>query len=194
MNNESDDPFLLISTQSDTQYDRKGLLRAVREQLKINYHGIHGANHWARVLRHGLTVGKERGADLLVVELFAFLHDSQRFSDVGDKWHGLRAADYAISLQGEYFDLLPTQLDDLCYAMKWHSYGSVQTKVNLQTCWDADRLDLGRVNKTPDPKLLSEEAAKYIESAVMWSKKVQLTINYSGLPSGPSDIPCAFKK
>lgn len=170
MINTNEASLIKMCTESDDRYDRKGMLKAIKDQLKINWHGIHGANHWARVLHHGLTIGKERGADLFVIEFFAFLHDSQRYSDGRDEWHGLRAADYAHSLQGKYFDLLPAQLDDLCYAMKWHSYGSVQTKVNLQTCWDADRLDLGRVNKTPDPKLLSEEAAKYIESAVKWSR------------------------
>lgn len=123
------------------------------------------------MLHHGLTIGRERDADLFVVELFAFLHNTQRFSDGGDRWHGLRAADYARSLNGVYFDLQPAQIDDLCYAMLWHSGGSTHKKVNIQTCWDADRLDLGRVGTTPSPRFLSAEAVKHIESAVKWNRK-----------------------
>lgn len=43
------------------------------------------------------------GADLLVVELFAFLHDSHRQNDFRDPQHGGPAADYALSLNGSYF-------------------------------------------------------------------------------------------
>jgi uncharacterized protein len=30
----------------------------------------------------------------------------------------------------------------------------------VQTCWDADRLDLGRVGKRPDPRRLCTPAAR----------------------------------
>jgi uncharacterized protein len=63
-------------------YDKQGKLAAIREQFKINWHGIHGANPWARVLHHGTAIGSERSADLLVVEFFVFLHDNQRHDDV----------------------------------------------------------------------------------------------------------------
>ena len=49
--------------------DKKPLLDFVLAQLQINKEGIHGTSHWARVRHHGITVGKERDADLLVVEL-----------------------------------------------------------------------------------------------------------------------------
>ena len=32
--------------------------------------------------------------------------------------------------------------------------------MTIQTCWDADRLDLGRVGMMPDPRFLSTEIAK----------------------------------
>jgi uncharacterized protein len=32
--------------------------------------------------------------------------------------------------------------------------------ITVQTCWDADRLDLGRVGTTPDPRYLCTAAAK----------------------------------
>jgi uncharacterized protein len=86
-------------------FDKKSLLDLIVGQLKINKEGIHGTSHWARVRHHGLTVGKERDADLLVIELFAFLHDSQRENEWRDPLHGTRAADFAVSLNYVYYDL-----------------------------------------------------------------------------------------
>ena len=53
-----------MSGQRDTwlqreAYDKQGMLTAIREQFKIDWHGIHGANHWARVLHHGIAIGTE---------------------------------------------------------------------------------------------------------------------------------------
>lgn len=59
-------------------YDRTGLLGHIRPQFQINWHGTHGASHWARVLHHGRHIGTQTKADPPIVELFAFLHDSCR--------------------------------------------------------------------------------------------------------------------
>jgi uncharacterized protein len=86
-------------------YQRPQLLQDIRDQFKIDWHGVHGANHWARVLHHGQRIGKVREADLLVVELFAFLHDSCRFDDYKDPLHGERGAEYAYGNNGKHFHL-----------------------------------------------------------------------------------------
>jgi uncharacterized protein len=140
------------ATLQKETYDKQGMIAAIREQFRISWHGIHGANHWARVLHHGMTIGTERSADLLVVELFAFLHDSQRHSDGGDHYHGRRGAEYARSLNTVYFELTAPRIDALCEAIEHHSGGKVHDHATIQTCWDADRLDLGRVSITPSPK------------------------------------------
>ena len=150
-------------------FDRSGLLKNVLAQLKIKQHGAHGTNHWARVRRHALTIGESVGADLLVVELFAFLHDSQRHNEWVDPDHGNRAADYAVSLNRSFFDLDGDQLDLLCVAMRGHSNGRVDLHPTIQTCWDADRLDLGRVGIKPAAKYLSRHGAKHIAAAYEWS-------------------------
>ena len=106
----------------------------------------------------------------MVVELFAFLHDSQREDEWCDPGHGARGADYARALQGRFFDLKPAQLDRLSYAIRYHSGGEVSTDVTIQSCWDADRLDLGRVGITPDERFLSPEGAARIEFAYRWSR------------------------
>ena len=153
-------------------YDRNGLINLIKAEFKLSWHGIHGANHWARVLHHGRTIGVLRKADLMVIELFSFLHDSCRLSDRQDIWHGERAAEFAHGIHGDYYNLTPAQLDKLCYAMKHHSGGDVSIDSTIQTCWDADRLDLGRVGIMPAAAYLSEEASLYIASAYAWSHKM----------------------
>jgi uncharacterized protein len=150
-------------------FDRKGLLKAVLKQFKVDRQGVHGPGHWARVRYHALIIGRATGADLLVVELFAFLHDSNRFNEYKDPEHGSRAARYAKELNGTYFQLTEVQLEKLCHAMSFHSDGGIHADATIQTCWDADRLDLGRVGKKPKAQYLSKEGAKHIDSAYRWS-------------------------
>ena len=170
-----------LLTPAREQYDKQGMIAAIREQFRISWHGIHGANHWARVLHHGITIGTERSADLLVIELFAFLHDSQRHSDGGDHYHGRRGAEYARSLNTVYFELSAPRIDALCEAIEHHSGGKVHDHATVQTCWDADRLDLGRVSITPSPKFLSQEAVKHIDAAYRWSREHRNRDNYREL-------------
>ena len=156
-------------TMNTNVFDRKGLLKAVLQQFKVDRHGVHGPSHWARVRYHALMIGRATGADLLVVELFAFLHDSRRLNEYVDPEHGSRAASYAKELNGIYFHLTDEQLEKLCHAMSFHSDGGIHADATIQTCWDADRLDLGRVGKKPKAQYLSNEGAKYIDSAYRWS-------------------------
>ena len=150
-------------------YQRTELLKHIRDQFKIDWHGIHGANHWARVLHHGQRIAKVRDGDLLVVELFAFLHDSCRLDDYRDPLHGERGAEFAYGVNGQFFHLGGQQLDNLCFDIRHHSGGDISTNATIQTCWDADRLDLGRVGIIPSPKFLSKEAAELIDEAFNWS-------------------------
>ena len=152
-------------------YDRAGLLALIRDEFALDWNeGIHGVNHWSRVLYHGKKIGKIRKADLLVVELFAFLHDSCRVHDGEDKEHGEQAAKFAYYQQGVFFQLKPKQLDKLCFALRHHSDGKVSTDKTIQTCWDADRLDLGRVGIYPSSAFMSYEAEEFIDQAYEWSR------------------------
>jgi uncharacterized protein len=161
---------LTIDAPDTSRFDRNGLLKEVLSQFRISKNGVHGPNHWARVRHHGLEIGRQVGADLLVVELFAFLHDSQRVDEYEDRHHGERAAEYAVSLNQRYFDLTPAGLDDLTHAIRLHSEGDVHHNSTIQSCWDADRLDLGRVGIKPKAKYLSLFAAQRIEDAYKWSR------------------------
>jgi len=71
------------------------LITLLRSRFRLDWHGIHGAPHWARVRRNGLLLAERSapGASTRVIELFAFLHDSCRHDDGYDPLHGQRAAD-----------------------------------------------------------------------------------------------------
>lgn len=48
----------------------------------------------------------------------------------------------------------------LAYAVRHHSDGLIEADITVQTCWDSDRLDLGRVGITPRLDRLCTEQAR----------------------------------
>ena len=138
----------------------KKLLFAVRERFALDWDGIHGAPHWARVRVNGLSIAAKTGARTDVIELFSFLHDSCRENDGHDPFHGSRAVDFARELQGRLFDIDDAGFALLEEACSKHSDGHMEAHPAVQACWDADRLDLWRVWITPDPRRLATQAAR----------------------------------
>ena len=136
------------------------LIQVIRKQFVLNWRGLHGAPHWVRVRENGLRLAETTGANTKVVELFAFLHDSRRLNDDSDYEHGKRAALFAQSLAGSLFELTESELEDLLTACRGHSDGLREGSVTVLTCWDADRLDLGRVGIKPNPHYLCTAAAR----------------------------------
>jgi len=138
----------------------KELLDAILSQYPLSRGGPHGVAHWARVLENGRRLATETEACLAVVELFALFHDSQRFGEGDDPAHGLRGAELAAAFHGTYYDLPPEEFELLFTACEQHTEGLTDGDITLQTCWDADRLDLGRVGIMPMPSRLCTDAAK----------------------------------
>ena len=138
----------------------KEIIKIIRSQFELDWHGIHGASHWARVRENGLRLAEVTGAHMQVVELFAFLHDSRRRHDGHDPAHGPRAGQFVRSLVGTAFEIESIHLDLLVAACEGHSDGHAEGDITVLTCWDADRLDLGRVGIMPDPQRLCTEAAR----------------------------------
>ena len=141
-------------------FDRSALLKHLRQRFTINWHGAHGAAHWARVRKNGLLIAVATGANMSVVELFAFFHDSCRVNEYTDHDHGKRGADLALKLQGRMFEASSDEMSLLVEACAGHSDGFTKADITVQTCWDADRLDLGRVGIEPHPKYLCTEVAR----------------------------------
>lgn len=136
------------------------LIKYIQQTYLLRWNGIHGWDHWMRVCENGLRLAEQNGADQTVVALFAFTHDMARQSDGFDHQHGYRAARrIETELQGRFFQLSSTALVLLTQAVEQHTYGYLQAHVTVQTCWDADRLDLGRAGIQPiAEKLCTKEA------------------------------------
>ena len=129
--------------------------------LKSPYHGVY---HWSSVGTYGMVLAGANGADTTVVQLFALLHDSRRYDEDADPQHGKRAAQWVKSLWKRGYpgihELTIAQLAMLVSAIESHSDGYTTDNVTVGTCWDADRLDLGRVGIMPAARLLSTHHAK----------------------------------
>jgi uncharacterized protein len=136
------------------------LVAYARQEFRLDWDGIHGAPHWSRVRHNGLTLAADTGANRRVVEYFAFIHDLGRFNDVHDPEHGHRAAQIAQNIAGDLIDVNDLELKLLMDACQGHSDGELVADVTVMTCWDADRLDLGRVGIRPDPARLCTPAAR----------------------------------
>lgn len=119
----------------------------------------HGDRHW-RAVAHaglGLAFGLD-GCDAVAVLLFALLHDSMRLNEFDDPDHGARGATLAREILGGRIDA--RRLDLVDEACRNHTHVERTTDPTVGACWDADRLDLWRVGKTPDPRFLSTELAR----------------------------------
>jgi uncharacterized protein len=136
------------------------LIKAIRREYSLGWWGIHGVAHWARVLENGIRLAPLTGARLQVVRLFSVFHDSRRVNEDHDPNHGRRGAALAAALRGKLFQMSDEDFELLRIACSEHTGGKTDGDVTVQTCWDADRLDLGRVGIRPRPKYLCTMAAK----------------------------------
>lgn len=160
--------------------DLNGIVRkalaAVAPEFRLPWHhGHHGIAHWSRVWGHGRRLARALDVDPALLCWFAFLHDSRRENENHDPGHGPRAADFAVRLRrsGVITELPAREFEWLCEAMRRHSDGHVDGEIALRACWDADRLDLGRVGIRPAPRHLCTAPAREpqtIAAAVAWSE------------------------
>ncbi len=146
----------------------KPVLTAILENYALPLDGDHGVAHWARVFENGRFLADETGADVRVVSFFAVLHDSRRINEGSDPKHGPRAAEFALALRGSLIDLGDKEFRLLYRACEGHTHERNHPDVTIQTYWDSDRLDLGRVGITPHPSRLCTEIAKRPET-IKWA-------------------------
>jgi uncharacterized protein len=136
------------------------LIALIRSEFALSWDGIHGVAHWERVRDNGLRLAELTGANPQIVELFAFLHDAKRCNDGKDPDHGKRAAAFARSLRGSLITLPDGDMALLTFACEYHADGLTEADITVQACWDADRLDLGRIGVRPNPRYLCTPAAR----------------------------------
>lgn len=162
-----------MSAESTQSTDLGEVLRAAKDRFALDLKGVHGIRHWTRVRENGHRLARQTGADKQIVELFAFLHDCCRENDRSDLGHGERAAEFAVTLRGMILHLPDADFALLYEAICDHEKGRTRGDVTLMTCWDADRLDLGRVRIRPDPQYLCTEFAKR-KATIEWAYRRSL--------------------
>jgi uncharacterized protein len=64
------------------------------------------------------------------------------------------------------FAIDPGRFDLLNEAIRLHTSGLTTNEPTIGTCWDADRLDIGRVGMTPIAEYMSTEAGKGMAGVV----------------------------
>jgi uncharacterized protein len=117
---------------------------------------IHGIEHWHQVEYNGMMLAPRTGADIDIVRLFAIFHDSKRFDDGHDPEHGERGAEFAKECrEAKLFEIDDARFEKLYHACKFHTHERSNDDPTISTCYDADRLDLGRVGFPLDPEKMA---------------------------------------
>jgi uncharacterized protein len=160
----------------------KELIRSILARYVLPWEGVHGVQHWARVLENGRRLSEVTGAKIEVVELFAVFHDSRRVNEGIDDGHGRRGAGLARELRGVGYELADGDFPLLIQACDLHAEGYLDGDVTLRTCWDADRLDLGRVGIVPREEKLCTGGARDLRF-IEWALKRRENLSVPALVS-----------
>ena len=162
-----------ISEYPDHRFDKE-LLKTVCIQFPLELNGIHGVYHWHRVYNNALKLAKHYEIDSKVFMLFALFHDSKRENDNIDPLHGKRGGRYAKSIQNDISvlkALSKEELELLEYACSSHTKTDYEHAFSdnliANICWDADRLDIGRVGFIVNPDYLHTDYAKELASSLL---------------------------
>lgn len=106
-------------------------------------YGYHGLTHSTQVAMFGIDIAQNINQDPLPVMLAAGLHDCARTNDGWDTEHGVNAMPIACNFIAEHYSHLPERtIQDILYAIRHHTIGTVAPD-NVSAClWDADRIRL----------------------------------------------------
>ena len=145
---------------------QEDMIKRVREYVLTDYRerGYHGIDHWDRVYANGQRL-ITRKVNALVVGLFAYLHDYCREDDGDDLQHGPRAADFIDTVRDTLLkDVSDNEIHLLKEACRLHTVVDRTGNPTIDACFDADRLDLGRVGIIPEPARMATKKGKEIAS------------------------------
>lgn len=155
----------------------KATIIEVFKEFKLEATSAHGYHHSRRVFTIGMKLAESTGADKLIVAVFALVHDIGREDEIDDPLHGERSASLLLTKFKNLFLLNTAQLKILFSAISRHHYGRITAHPTIGTCWDADRLDLGRCYMEVDPEYLSTAAARepafFNWATVLWEAQVK---------------------
>ena len=139
---------------------------AIKHSILGDY-SVHGVSHWDRVARNA-EVLITSDVDEQVVKAFAYIHDVERVNESDDLQHGPRAAllvdEIRSSVLGFLNDLEIVQLKEAC---RLHTLRHKTEDATVNACFDADRLDLGRVGITPNPDKMATIQGRILAEKIM---------------------------
>lgn len=144
--------------------------------LELGEDSIHGIFHWGRVIENGLHISKYNNANKKIIITFGFFHDVKRYINGNDPLHGIRGGNYLREFKG-LINLTDEELETTAMACEGHTLYIHDNDLNTGTCWDADRLDLGRDNIYPDINRLNnhfKEMPQLIEEGYHRGKEKKL--------------------
>lgn len=134
----------------------------------------HGISHWKRVFENGMKLMTEE-TDPVVLQYFAYLHDSCREDDGEDRLHGERAAEWIEIIRPTHLkQLTEEQFLLLKEACRLHTVVDKTGNPTIDACFDADRLDLCRVGIKPDPARMATRKGAELASMITDKKMNEL--------------------
>ena len=139
---------------------------AIKHSILGDY-SVHGVSHWDRVARNA-EVLITSDVDELVVKAFAYIHDVERVNESDDLQHGPRAALLVDEIRSSVLSFLNDQeIEQLKEACRFHTIRHKTEDATVNACFDADRLDLGRVGITPNPNKMATVQGRIIAEKMM---------------------------
>jgi uncharacterized protein len=124
------------------------------------------------VERNGILLSSVNGRirediNIKVVRFFAYLHDKCRIDNWKDIEHGVRAAEMLLTIKNTILkDFTDEEFSLLERACRFHTTERRTGNPTIDVCFDADRLDLGRVGIVPNPKLMATEQGAYFAANI----------------------------
>ena len=147
--------ILLLNSPIESEFDYTSLRRYSANRWPQGMGDTHGVEHWDRVARFGRMLYQE-GADMDVILAFAYLHDAERMNNAEDIEHGKRASLLIDRIrETELWALNNEQIAKLKRACELHTIEHCTGDLTIDTCFDADRMDLLRVGITPSPERMA---------------------------------------
>ena len=138
------------------------IIEYIKNRSKFFDSLLHGLKHWKNVEKIGHHLANINGTDKELITLFAYIHDLGRENEDEDVGYGERSVTILEDLYNKkIINIKPEKYQKLIYACRNHDSKTAQSDdLNIQTCWDADRLDLWRIGIEPNPKFLFTKEAK----------------------------------
>ena len=134
---------------------------------KLGDYSVHGISHWDRVARNADAL-MTSDIDALVVKAFAYIHDVERINESDDWQHGSRAALLVDEIRSSELVFLNNQeIEQLKEACRLHTLRHRTDDSTVNACFDADRLDLGRVGITPNPDKMATIQGRILAEKMM---------------------------